>query len=176
MEEKVQAILKLMEVMGVSIDDLKVFNRSIEATKKFPLEVYYDDKTKSDDLEYYKKGLERCPIGIVIGDTVFALPSRINSPKCGEALKYCKEAFGRGIIGSLPIQNQFEMLKEHLTDYDKISFYLEKKRLGDDDLLYLAIEHPNNREHLQYYYDFKREIIASNNSWVPTLPIINLKN
>ena len=68
------------------------------------------------------------------------------------------------------------MLKEHLTDYDKISFYLEKKRLGDDDQLYLAIEHPGNREHLQYYYDFKREIIASNNSWVPTLPVINLKN
>ena len=173
MKEKVQAILKLMKVVGVTIEDLQVFNDSIESTKKFPLEVYYDDKTKSDDLEYYKKGIGRCPIGIVISNTVFALPSRRHCAKCGNALQYCQDAFGRGIEGSLPEKEQCEMLKEHLIDYDKISLYIEHSRLGNDDHLYLAIKHPENGK-VQYYYDFQREIEIAINSWVPILPVINL--
>ena len=34
MKEKVEAIFKLMEVMGVTIEDLQAFNQSIEAAKK----------------------------------------------------------------------------------------------------------------------------------------------
>lgn len=47
MKEKVQAVLRLMEVMGVTIKDLQIYDDSIENTKKFPLELYYNDGTRS---------------------------------------------------------------------------------------------------------------------------------
>ena len=175
MKEKVQAILRLMEVMNITINDLQVFDDSIEATKKFPLEVYYDDQTKSDDLEYYKKGLGRCPVGIVIGNTVFALPAYIDGPRCGYAEKYCQDAsLGRGVIASLPEKEQLEVLKEHIVEYDKIAFYLQHQELGNDDRLCLAIKHPQNSHNRQHYYNFGRGVVMAGNGCVPTLPVINL--
>ena len=173
MKEKVQAILRLMKVMNVTINDLQLFD-DIEATKKFPLEVYYDDQTKSDDLEYYKKGLKRSPVGIVIGNTVFALPGYIDSIRCGDAEEYCQGVLGGGIVGSLPEKEQLEVLKEHIVEYDRIAFYLHHPELGSDDFVCLAVKHQQNSQKRQYYYNFGKGTVIACNGWVPTLPVINL--
>lgn len=173
MKEKVEAILKLMEVMGVSIEDLQVYR--LKTTNKFPLEVYYDDKTKSDDIAYYKEHQNRHPIGIVIGKTVFALPFYIDRLSCGYASMYCRSNFEN--CGALPTVEQVKSLKAHWDDYNFISVFLKSGRLDDCEYLsemLLAVSHPDNSMSRQYYYDLKKDAEFCHNDITPTLPVINL--
>ena len=71
MKQKVRALLNLMKEMGVTINDLLIYDDSIETTKKFPLEVYFSDQTRSFDVEHYYKGKHRTPEGVIISNTVF---------------------------------------------------------------------------------------------------------
>ena len=177
MKEKVEAIFKLMEVMGVTIEDLQAFNQSIEAAKKFPLEIYYDDKTRSDSLEYYNKRGNRYPIGIVIGKTVFALPFYIDRLSCGYASMHCCSMQGYQGCGVLPTAEQLKSLKAHWDDYNIISVFLKCGRLEDCDYLtgmFLAVFHPDNDASGQYCYDLKKDVVFRYNGITPTLPVINL--
>ena len=174
MKEKVQAVLRLMEVMGVTIKDLQIYDDSIENTKKFPLELYYNDGTRSFDVDH-PKGTDSYPIGVIINNTVYAFIYRIKNVVCGYTLQHCQDAFGRERNGSLPTLEQLKTFKEHLDEYDKISVFFRYGTLDDNAGTRFAIAHPDNSRHLQYYYDLKREVVGADNSWNWTLPVLNLE-
>lgn len=174
MKEKIQAILRLMEVMGITIKDLQIYDDSIENTKKFPLELYYNDATRSFDVDY-PKGTYRYPLGVIINNTVYAFIYRIENLGCGETLQHCQDAFERGRNGSLPTQEQLKTLKDHLDEYDKISVFFKYGKLMDNAGPSFAIAHPKNSRYLQYSYDLEREVVYSDNGWNWTLPVLNLE-
>ena len=62
--------------MGVTIKDLQIYDDSIENTKKFPLELYYNDGTRSFDVDHPKE-TDSYPIGVIINNTVYAFIYRI---------------------------------------------------------------------------------------------------
>ena len=65
MKEKVSAILNLMKLMNVKVEDLVIYNGEIERNGKFPLEVFYSDRTRSFDISHYQED-NRHPLGIII--------------------------------------------------------------------------------------------------------------
>ena len=145
MKEKIQAILRLMEVMGITIKDLQIYDDSIKNTKKFPLELYYNDATRSFDVDY-PKGTYRYPLGVIINNTVYAFIYRIENLGCGETLQHCQDAFERGRNGSLPTQEQLKTLKDHLDEYDKISVFLPNSFYGICDKVRQTVGRSARRE------------------------------
>ncbi len=157
--------------MNVTISDLSIYDDSIESTKKFPLEVYFSDKTRSFDVEHYNKGTQRIPLGVIIDNTIYALPGYLEDIDCGKAETYCSSALGYGFTGILPTETQIIALTENLNLYNQISVFLGHGELHKTSL---AIAHTKNGSNWQNYYDMKRGITSAHNSWVNTLPIINL--
>ncbi len=172
MKQKVRALLALMKEIGVTIDDLVMYDDSIETTKKFPLEVYFSDQTRSVDVEHYYKGKHRTPEGVIIGNTVFALANMAESIECGMAERYCHQAFSRGLTGTLPTEEQIALLTENLVLYEQVCVFLRHGRLGKNCL---AIADESNSDGWQNYYDMRRGITGAHNSWTLTLPVINLE-
>lgn len=172
MKQKVRALLNLMKEMGVTINDLVIYDDSIETTGKFPLEVYFSDQTRSFDVEHYYKGKHRTPEGVIIGNTVFALANVAESIECGKAERYCRQAFSRDLTGTLPTEEQVMLLTENLDLYEQISEFLQHGRLGKSCL---AIVDESNSGDWQNYYDMRRGIKSAHNSWTLTLPVINLE-
>ncbi len=172
MNRKVRALLNLMKEMGVTINDLLIYDDSIETTKKFPLEVYFSDQTRSFDVEHYYKGKHRTPEGVIIGNTVFALANRAQSIECGVAERYCNQAFSRDLTGTLPTEEQVALLTENLDLYEQISVFLQQGRLGKNRL---AIADESNSDEWQNYYNMQRGIKCAHNSWTLVLPVINLE-
>ena len=93
MQDKVDLIYKMMRYLGLSIDDLIVFDRSIDLTGKFPLEVYFSDKTRSFDVKRAFDSDDRTPIGIIIDNTVFTLGNYHNLLFASEIDDFCKSYF-----------------------------------------------------------------------------------
>lgn len=172
MKKKVKTILELMEQLGVTIGDLQVYDDSIETTKKFPLEVYFSDRTKSYDVDYYYKSVHRTAVGIMINNTVYALADYAESVECGHSENYCRKAFHNGLIGSLPLSKQIVDLSNNLIAYNRISVFLKHGKLGGESRL--AIADKGNSSRWQAYYNMERGIEAAHNSWTKTLPVINL--
>ena len=171
MNENTITVLELMKRKSATIDDLQASDDSIEATGKFPWEVYFSDKSISCDVEHYCKGEQRIPIGVVIGSTMYALPDYVGREGCGRSKMYCREAFPFGFIGTLPNEYQVMTLTDNLDTYNQIAVFLKHKKLGK---MQLAIAHGDNSSNRQHYYDMKTRVEGYSDDFTPTLPVINL--
>lgn len=174
MKKKVKLIFDLMEQLGVSLEDLRIYDDSIEATGKFPLEIYYRDKTRSFDLEYYYDGQDkgRFAFGVIINNTVYALACFVTDIRCGDAERYCQTCMPEGIVCTLPTAEQLAVLCDNLEDYNKISEFMKYGRIGKDGSY--AIAHKGNTSNWQNYYCMDSKKTFANNYCHMAVPIINL--
>lgn len=170
MQDKVDLIYKMMRYLGLSIDDLIVFDRSIDLTGKFPLEVYFSDKTRSFDVKHSFDSDDRTPIGIIIDNTVFTLGNYHNLLFASEIDDFCKSLFDNEKV-SLPTVEQAKKLSEHLNEYNKISLFFQNGRLERDCI---AVSSAQSLDFVQSYYNLKDGTVCVTEKCIHTIGVINL--
>ncbi len=171
--QDIQTIFSLMERFGISMEDLILHDQPIEATKKFPLPVYFSDGTRSSDVNHYY-GQNRQPLGVVIGDTLYALhvSDSIFIDDIQECL-YDDDFFKRQYV--LPTKKQLDTLMEHIRDYNKIRLFFGWEALNPQrEAIEIAISDERNCETFQYRYDIQSRDVYGSNGLVHILPVINL--
>ena len=173
--DKVKIILELMEIMDVTINDLHDFKDG-KITDRFPFELYFSNRTKSSDVKYAEENTLRTPIGVIINNTVYALPVYVDLlTTYGKAEEYCKTVWQKYFLnGDLPTLEQLKSLKRNLVAYNKISAFLKKGRLGEGLRTRFAISHLHQPSGRQHCYDLESGAEEITNKCVSTLPVINL--
>lgn len=170
MQDKVDLIYKMMRYLGLSIDDLIVFDRSIDLTGKFPLEVYFSDKTRSFDVKYAFDSDVRTPLGVIIDNTVFTLGNYHNLLYATEIDDFCNNLFDNEKT-SLPTVEQAKKLAEHLNEYNKISIFFQHGRLEKDCI---AVSSAQSLDFVQSYYNLKDGTVCVTEKCIHTIGVINL--
>ena len=54
MQKEVKEVWDLMQMTNVTIADLQEYCLNLGISEKFPLKIFYTDKTQSDDVDYYQ--------------------------------------------------------------------------------------------------------------------------
>lgn len=173
--DKVKIILELMEIMDVTINDLHDFKDG-KITDKFPFELYFSNRTKSSDVKYAEENTSCTPIGVIINNTVYALPVYVDLlTTCGKAEEYCKTVWRKYCLsGDLPTLEQLKSLKKNLVVYNKISDFLKKGKLGEDLRTRFAVSHSHQLSCRQHCYNLESGTESIEYKCVSTLPVINL--
>ena len=171
MRKCVKFLLQPERQCGRAVKDLNVSDDSVLWLKKFPFDVYFSDKTRSDEIGNYHRTSSCVPEGVVIGNTVYGFPYRAFKPECGFAGEYCKIAFGNGLAGMVPTLEQIIILQENFELYNKISEFFGTGFLKGGRF---AIASEKNSKSWQVFYDSYRSVISGCRGPVFVLPVINL--
>lgn len=159
-KEKVSAVLNLMKLMNVEVNDLVIYDGSIEQSGKFPLEVFYSDRTHSFEVSHFQEG-KRNPLGVIIGDTIYAVSAYCNQERCLEIETFLRtdwyydrfeKNFQGPLQGSLPTCEQANELSKHIIAYNQINAFFD---LDLFDKEYIAVAGKNNNRNSQLCYYFK---------------------
>ena len=159
-KEKVSAVLNLMKLMNVEVNDLIIYDGSIEQSGKFPLEVFYSDRTHSFDVSHSQED-KRHPLGVIIGDTIYAVSAYCNQERCLEIETFLRtdwyydrfeKNFQGPLQGSLPTCEQANELSKHIIAYNQINAFFD---LDLFDKEYIAVAGKNNNRNSQLCYYFK---------------------
>ncbi len=172
MKEKIKTVKAVMNQLGVTVEDLLQFDDDIDRTGHFPLELYYNDGSKSAYRSYFGNNRSRItPIGVVIADTVYAFSTyhwhAVKADSCEmKCRKYCNGS------GTLPTTEQLKALYDNIDAYNRIHAYFALSRLRKNGEV--AIAHENNSAELQYTYDHVTGAERTQKDNIFVLPVVNL--
>lgn len=126
----IRLIKELMKKLDVSSEELEVYDMDILTSGNLPLEILYDDGTKSSDIrEYiiedydYPIG-EKKPSGVVIEEMLFAF---VTSYDCvDDILEDLGEDFFHPlqVEANVPSKKEMDILKYNLESYQKTLSYI----------------------------------------------------
>lgn len=172
-EEKITTVLKLMKLLGITLEDLNLYF-DIEKTKKFPLPVFYSDQSQSESLAYYKNSKNKMAVGVIINKTFYAFPNHMKtSQDCEMSLRICKQAINKGFSCRLPEYSQMEDLADNLKSYNRISEFLGYGLLDENSTF--AIASSENGGFWQKRFKIKNKKTTASNTEVLVLPVMLLK-
>jgi len=179
-QEKVSTILNLMKLMNVKVDDLMIYDGSIEQSGKFPLEVFYSDRTHSFDVSHSQED-KRHPLGVIIGDTIYAVSAYCNREQCIEIEMFLRtdwyydmfeKDFQGPLQGSLPTCEQANELSNHMIAYNQINAFFDFALFDKE---YIAVAGMNDSINRQLCYYFKTGKTRQEMSYAYVLPVCRLK-
>lgn len=180
MKEKVSAILNLMKLMNVRVEDLIIYNGQIEQSGKFPLEVFYSDRTRSFDVSHSQES-KRHPLGVIINNIVYALGGYVSNERSCEIPDFLQsqwyydmwvENYQGALSGELPTSEQVDALNSNMMAYNQINAFFGMP-LFERDSVAISCDEQLKDSTLCYYLKSKQTYKTSSCAYV--LPVHNLK-
>ena len=180
MKEKVAAILNLMKLMNVKVEDLIIYNGQIEQSGKFPLEVFYSDRTRSFDVSHSQES-KRQPLGVIINDVVYALVGYTSNERCYEIPHFLhsewyydmwEENYQGPLSGKLPTPEQVDALNSNMIAYNQINAFFGMTLFEQDSV---AIYSNEQLHGTALCYNLRNKQTYKTLSCAYVLPIHNLK-
>ena len=180
MKEKVSAILNLMKLMNVKVEDLVIYNGEIEQSGKFPLEVFYSDRTRSFDVSHSQES-KRHPLGVIINDIVYALGGYVSNERSCEIPDFLQsqwyydmwvENYQGALSGELPTSEQVDALNSNMMAYNQINAFFGMSLFERDSVAVSGDEQLNG---ITLCYNLKSKRTYTTLSCAYVLPVHNLK-